>query len=210
MKRIVALIFTVFCFNFSFAKTVKYGTWLEFELTKKLYKKLELSFIPELRLYDDFTVDKYMFDGKIAYEPLQFLTVAGTYRMAYNVKKDGTELNKRFFLDIKGKTSIERGDVSLRARYTNYSDSNAEDKSKFFRTRLKFAYDIKGSKIKPYSSYEVFRDLAKSEFCKGRFDIGFTRKLSKHHRIGFYYRLQDYYNNRSLKHIFGIDYRLKV
>jgi hypothetical protein len=72
-------------------------------------------------------------------------------------------------------------------------------------------YNIKGNKITPFTSFELFQDLVANELEKGRFDIGFTRKMGKLHRIGLYYRLQDYYNsNNNSINILGIDYRIKI
>ena len=68
-------------------------------------------------------------------------------------------------------------------------------------------YNIKGNKITPFVSYELFRNLNENEFDKGRFDIGATRELGKIHRVGIYYRLQDYFSDRNSLNIPGIEYR---
>ena len=69
--------------------------------------------------------------------------------------------------------------------------------------------DIPDNKIKPYLSYELFRNTTDKEFDKSRLDLGATRKIGDLHRIGLYYRLQDYFNDKSSIHILGINYRLK-
>lgn len=191
------------------AKTDKFGTWLEIELTKKLFKKFELSFIPEVRWQDDFTVDKYQFDAKLGYEPFKFLKLAAAYRIKTNVKNKGNETTNRFVFDAALKEGFGRFDASLRTRFTNYSDDE-DVKTTFVRPRVKMVYDIKGNKIAPFTSYELFRDIGESEWQKSRFDIGFTRKLGKLHRVGFYYRLQNYFSNRNSINILGIDYRFKI
>ena len=191
------------------AKTDKYGTWVELEFSKELFKKFELSFIPEVRWQDDFTVDEYQFDAKLGYEPFKFLNVAVAYRNKTNVKNKGNENTNRFVFDLAGKEKLGRFDASLRTRVTNYSDES-DIKTTFIRPRIKFVYDIKGNKIAPFTSYELFRDVHEKNWQKGRFDIGFTRKFGKIHRIGFYYRLQDYFNDRNSINIVGIDYRLKI
>ena len=55
------------------AKTEKFGTWIELTFTKKFLKDFEFSIIPEIRLQDDFTVDEYIFEGKLGYDPFKFL-----------------------------------------------------------------------------------------------------------------------------------------
>ncbi len=208
MRKIFILLFFVFTMLMVNAKTERFGTWIEFEISKELFKKLEFSIIPEFRLQDDWTMDEYLIDAKLAYSPLKFLEVAAAYRYNVNVKNKDNEVFHRFVFDATGKQDIGRFETSLRARFTNYINEG-DEKSNYFRLRLKSAYDIKGSKFKPYTSYELFRNLTLDEFKGGRFDAGFTRKLGEFHRIGLYYRLQDYYSNEQSIHILGIDYRLK-
>ena len=210
MKRnLLLLIFLLLGVFSTQAKTEKFGTWLEFELTKKLWKKLELSFIPDIRFQDDFTIDKYQFDTKVAYEPTKFLEFAAAYRIKTNVKNKENEVTHRLVIDGTGKVDVGRFTPSFRTRYVTYS--NVEDERVVLvRPRVKVVYDIKGNRIAPYTSYESYRDLIANEWLKGRFDIGFTRKIGKLHRIGLYYRLQHYYNSdRNSVNILGIDYRFK-
>lgn len=192
-----------------YAKTDKFGTWLEFELTKTFLKNFEFSIIPDVRLQDDFTVDKYQFDAKLGYEPFKFLSFAAAYRIKTNVKDKGNVTTNRFVFDVSGKEKFGRFNASLRARLTNYSDDD-DVKITFIRPRVKVGYDIKGNKFAPYTSYELFQSLNEKELKKGRFDIGFTRKMGKFHRIGIYYRLQHYYDDRTSINILGIDYRFKI
>jgi hypothetical protein len=210
MSRVIAIVLFFLIGILSVqAKTDKFGTWLEIELTKKLFKKFELSFIPDVRLQDDFTVDKYQFDVKLGYEPFKFLSLAVAYRNKTNVKDKGNETTNRFVFDAAVKEGFGRFDASLRSRITNYSDDR-DVKTTFIRPRIKLVYDIKGNKIAPYTSYELFRDLGEKEWQKSRFTVGFTRKLGKLHRVGIYYRLQDYFSNRNSINILGIDYRFKI
>lgn len=204
---LLCLVFAVVSVN---AKTDKFGTWFEVELTKKFLKKFEISFIPDIRLQDDFTVDKYQFDGKLSYEPFKFLSFAAAYRIKTNIKNKGNETTHRLVFDAAGKTNVGRFTPSFRARYTTYKNVDNE-KVNFIRPRVKVGYDIKGNKLAPYTSYELFQDLQNKRLSKGRFDIGFTRKMGEVHRIGLYYRLQHYFiENRSSINIIGIEYRLKI
>lgn len=212
MKRILFLFFILLIsVSIVQAKTKEFGTWMEFEFSKEIFKKFEISLIPEIRLQDDFTVDEYLIDGKLSFEPVKFLNFAVAYRINTNVKNKGNETSKRFALDATGKQEFERFEASLRTRYTNFTEvEEGDSKSNYFRPRLKLKYDIKGNKIRPFISYELFRNTTKKETRKGRLDVGFTRKLGDLHRIGIYYRLQDYFDDSNSIHILGIDYRLKI
>lgn len=211
MKKIsVVVLFFLIGITSVLAQTEKFGTWIEVELTKKFLKKFEISFIPDLRLHDDFTVDKYQFDSKLSYEPVDFLSLSAAYRIKTNVKTKGNEVSHRYLFDASLKKEVGRFTPSFRARLTNYNDTKEDSKVTFIRPRVKVAYDIKGNKIQPYTSYELFHDIQNKLTEKGRFDVGFTRKLGEYHRIGLYYRLQHYYDSTPSINILGIDYRFKI
>lgn len=211
MKRILLVAILVIAAVGSIkAKTEKFGTWIELELTKTFLKKFEISFIPDIRFNDDFIIDKYQFDGKLAYEPIRFLEFAAAYRIKTNVKSKENEVTQRWVLDATTKMDIGRFSPSLRARYVSYNDVD-ENRVNLLRPRFKVVYDIKNNKFAPYSSYELYHDLINKSLQKGRFDVGFTRKMGKLHRIGIYYRSQHYYNDTHQSiNILGFDYRFKI
>ncbi|GAB1453892.1 hypothetical protein MASR2M47_39480 [Draconibacterium sp.] len=211
MKRLL-LILIIICAGTTslFAKTDKFGTWVELTFTKKFLKDFEFSIIPEVRFQDDFTVDEYIFEGKLGYEPLKFLELSASYRYNTNVKKKGNEISHNVVFDVTGKTDYKRFDGALRFRLTN--DYDADDipwETFYFRPRVKLKYDIRKVKIDPYVCYEVFYNMKNKDLYKGRFDIGVTRKITKQQKIGLYYRNQDYFSIRQSVHILGIDYGFK-
>jgi hypothetical protein len=211
MKRLVLLVFILIVgFSVAYSKTEKFGAWIEVDVAKKFLKNFEFSFIPELRLQDDFTVDEYIFEGKLSYEPVKFLDLAVAYRYDTNVKKSDDEVSQSAVFDVTAKTEYKRFKCSLRARFTN--DTEGGDvpwSSYYFRPRAKIAYNLKGIKIEPYVSYEVFHSFSEHEYFKGRFDVGFSRKFGKNHEAGLYYRLNDYFSEASSIHILGINYGFK-
>jgi hypothetical protein len=211
MKRLLLFIF-IFLIGFSItqAKTEEFGTWIELTFTKKFLKDFEFSIIPELRLQDDFTIDEYIFEGKLGYEPFKFLGFAAAYRLNTNVKNNEDEISHSAVFDVTGKTDVKRFNASLRARFTNDSDGgDVPWESFYFRPRAKLSYNIKGKKVEPYISYEIFHSFREKEYYKARFDVGFSRKFNKKHEVGFYYRLNDYFSERSSIHILGINYGFK-
>ncbi|WP_346857775.1 DUF2490 domain-containing protein [uncultured Draconibacterium sp.] len=211
MKKIsILIIVAVLSFGKVSAKTENFGTWIELEFTKEFLKRFEFSIIPDFRFQDDFSLDKYQFDARLGYTPLDFLEVAAAYRIKTNVKNKENEVTHRLVLDATLKTDVGRFTPSFRTRFVTYNDVDGERVS-VIRPRLKIEYDIKGSKIEPYTRYETYRDFVNNEFTGGRFDVGFTRKMGDLHRIGIYYRLQHYYSGESNSiNIIGIDYRFKI
>lgn len=210
MKRILLAVILICSVLFVQGKTKKFGTWVELEVSKEFLKDFEFSLVPEVRFQDDYSVDEYMIDGVLSWEPVKFLKLATAYRVNTNVKKKANETSHRFAFDAQVKKELGRVEASLRTRFTNYTDQSDDDPGNYFRPRLKLEYDIKGNKIRPFASFELFRNTTSKEFQKERFDIGFTRKLGKIHRVGLYYRLQDYFSDRNSVHILGIEYRLKI
>ncbi len=210
LKRFFLLVvFSAFILNVH-AKTKNFGTWIELDFSEKFMKKFELSFSPEIRLQDNFTVDEYMFDGKFSYKPVKFFEIAAIYRVNIDVKESGNETLGRFAFDATFKKDFGRIESSLRTRYTNYFELDNDDPDKkYLRPRFKFEYDVKGNKIKPFVSYELFRNLADKEFDKSRFDVGASRKVGKNSKVGVYYRLQNYFSDKNSIHILGLEYGIK-
>lgn len=205
--RFFLLVLFLFIYSAGFSQK-NFGTWIELELNKEIVNDVEISFVPEIRFDEKFSVDEYIFEGKLSYEPFKFVGIAGSYRHNTEIKKKGNEITHRVAFDITGKTDFDRFDASLRARFTNDSDGD-ESRNFYFRPRAKLSYNIKGSKIEPYTSYELFMNIKENNFTKQRFDFGAQRKLGDFHRVGLYYRLQDYLDDKVSVNILGIDYRFK-
>ncbi len=211
MKKIVVLFLILITgVSSGLAKTNKFGTWIELEFTKRFFKRFEFSIVPEIRLQDDFTVDKYQFDGQLSYKAFKFLEFAAAYRLKTNVKKKENVTTNRWVFDTTFKTDISRFRPSFRTRITYYNDKEENEKVTTIRPRIKLSYNIAGNNLTPFTSYEIFHNLAKKQIAKGRFDIGLSRKIGKIHRVGVYYRLQHYYEDKTSINILGIDYRLKI
>ncbi|NOR74918.1 MAG: DUF2490 domain-containing protein [Draconibacterium sp.] len=210
MKRLLFFILiSIASNNFLLAQTEKFGTWVELEFTKTFLEKFEFSIIPEFRFQDDFTMDKYQFDAKLAYEPFKFLELAAAYRIKTNIKDKGDEVTHRIVLDAKFSKDFDRFETSFRTRFTTYNNIDNDGKTTMIRPRFKVGYDIRGNKLFPFVSYELFQSLSENELKKGRFTIGVSRKIGEIHRIAIYYGLQHYYIDDQTINILGIDYRLK-
>lgn len=211
MKRLPVILLLLFTSYMSvFARTESFGTWIELTFKKKFLKDFEFSFIPEFRLQDDFTIDEYILEAKLGYEPFKFLDFAAAYRYTTNVRDKGNIVSNSIVFDATGKIEFDRFDASLRTRFTNDVDAGDLPWETFFlRPRVKLKYNIKGVKIDPFIDYELFYNFKLNDWFKGRFDVGITRDFGKHHEIGLYYRLQDYFYQRNSVSILGINYEFK-
>jgi hypothetical protein len=193
----------------SIAKTERFGTWLEFEVRKDFLNNFAFSLTPEFRFQDQFNLDEYMIQGKLSYQPLKFLSLAGSYRLGTEIKSKGNVNYSRIAFDVQASQSFNRFEAALRARYTSNSESQEDEAGKYFRPRISLDYNIKGNKITPFASYELFHNLNAGEAQKSRMDIGFSRSIGKLHRIELYYRLNDYFTDKQSIHILGFGYRLR-
>lgn len=199
-------------------------TWAELEFSKKIIKNLKLEFNPELRFFNDLKMDRYIFDGGLSYKLHKYLTIGGYYRYEnindYKPKKDiyVWESSNRLALDAKTDFDIERFNLSFRLRYTSGAKvaQAGDGNDSYFRYRAKADYNIKGSKIVPYVSYEAFHDLKQNYFDKIRYTGGLAYPLNKNNEISLFYRLQDYLELNSIEdkkesiNIIGVGYSLKL
>ncbi|MBN1819158.1 MAG: DUF2490 domain-containing protein [Prolixibacteraceae bacterium] len=209
-KKLIILFLIILVVNQVQAKTKNFGTWVEAEFSKKIFKKLEFSFKPEVRFQDDFSVDEYMFDGQLTLKAAKFLRLAGAYRYNIDVRNKGNETYHRFAFDVLAKKDWNRLEGSFRTRFTDYTEFGEENsKSNFLRYQLKFEYDLKNCKLRPYTSYELFHDLTEKEINKGRFTLGGSYKLTNNSRIELCYHLQSYFLENSVN-IIGVSYKIEL
>lgn len=211
MKKILILVAlaTLFSNLKLTAQSENFNTWIELEFKKEVLNNLSFSLSPEIRLEDQFKVNEFLFQGKLEYKIFKFLEFNGAYRINTEVKKKGNETYYRWAFDAQAKQDIARFEAMARGRLTNYTDSGDESPGNYFRPRLKLKYDIRGNKIEPFVSYELFRNMTEAQWHKYRIDAGFTRNLGDIHRIGMRYRLHNYFTDKNSVHILGIEYRME-
>jgi len=194
------------------------ATWLELEFSKKIIKNLKVEFNPELRLASGFEMDSYILEGGLSYKLHKYLTVAGYYRFEneYNYREKREiyewESSNRLAFDAKSGFNLKRFDFQFRLRYTNGADfdQTTSERASYFRYRAKVDYDIKGSKLIPFISAEVFHDLILKEVEKSRYTGGLAYPINKNNEISVYYRLQDYTDTKTSLDILGLGYSLKL
>ena len=106
MKRLLLFFLLLSACSSVYARTDKFGTWVEFTFTKKFLKDFEFSFIPEFRLQDEFKLDEYILEGKLGYEPFKFLDFAAAYRYNTNIRDKGNIVSHSIVIDVTGKTGL--------------------------------------------------------------------------------------------------------
>jgi hypothetical protein len=186
----------------------EYQTRVEAKVSFEPIKKIEISFNPELRFDESFSIDKYMLESKLTYKPIKGLSVGGGYRfIANNRETKSTEYLHRFALDAKYKMSFNRLTPSLRLKYTNYTEEAS--KGQFLRYKASVSYNIKKCKFSPEAGFEPFHELSSNEFYKIRYSLGVDYKINKESSINLGYALDYYLQDFLNKHIVYLGYKYK-
>ncbi len=213
MKKKRHLILSIFILCLLSATALAQRTWLELEVSKNITDKLELSLSPEVRFKEKLELTEYFFEPGIEYKFNDYFLLGGKYRLGNNLKKNGgSRFYGRFALDAKTKHKWGKLETQLRLRYTNcddFSDDN-NDKTNYLRLRLKIGYSLKKLALDPYATYEIYRDIDDKEYDKSRWETGLDHKINKHHRVGAFFRINDYFSGKGSVKIIGVAYKLKL
>jgi len=187
-------------------------TWFELEASKDLGEKFQIFIAPEFRYNEGFKLDEYFVEPGVEYKFSDYFSLLGSYRIGNNQNKKGEDRwFGRFAIDAKTGYGWKNLEAKLRLRYTNADDFTVDEKTNYFRTKLELEYSIKKLDLKPYFDYEFYRDLDAGEFTKARWEAGLQYKISKHHRVGAYFRLNDYlHSDKETIKIIGLSYKFKL
>lgn len=210
MKQYPFILFIAFVLSFS-AKAQQ--TWFEFDISKKIAKNLELTIAPEFRFQEKLELKEYFMDAGLDYKIYKYISLGAGYRLGNNIKNSGkTNTFGRFAFDAKTQYEWNNFESQLRFRFTNSDDfaDDENDKTNYLRMRLKFDYSIKKFNLKPYLAYEIYRDIDEKDFTKARLETGLMYKINKHHRVGAYFRTNNYLTKDKSVNIIGLAYQLKL
>ena len=184
-------------------------TRTELELSFKPVKKLKLTFMPQLRFDEDFSLDRYLFETGAEYKPLKFMELGAAYRFVVNPRDTkSTEYFNRYSFSATAKKEFGRFEPAFRLRYSNYADDDITDKN-FIRYKASLKYDIANCKLTPFVASELFQQADGGGLYKMRYSTGLNYKLFKNNYLGVSYKF-DYYNTEYLnKHIISLGYKIK-
>ncbi len=186
-----------------------FQTRTSLDLSFKPIKKLKLSFTPELRFDENFSLDKYLFEGGAEYKVLKFLELGASYRFGVNPRDNkDTEYFNRFSFGATAKKDFSRFESAFRLRYTNDADDGTSSEN-YMRYKASVDYNIRKTKITPFVAVEAFQQLSDAGLYKMRYAAGIDYKLFKKNYIGVDYKFDYYLNDYKNKHILSIGYKIK-
>lgn len=213
-------------------------------------KDLSLEASLQMRLKEDFsTVDRIQTTIGLTYEPIKYLNIGADYILINGHDTDGWNLPRhRANLNVEGKIDAGRFEFSLRERLqTTFRTDSVNRYEKMnpelvLRSKLTVAYNIRHSRWTPYVMFELNNTLnapkvvnnykeeplrCDNYITRYRAGIGAKFKISKKHRLDFYYyfdynrsydigykgnkgTLKEYFQENEYRHIFGISYKFKL
>ncbi len=172
-------------------------------------KKIKLNIIPELRFDQDFSLDRYLFEGEVGYKPYKFLSLGASYRFVGNLRQTkDTEYLNRYAFSATLKKKFMGFEPSLRLRYSNYADEEVSNEE-FLRYKASVKYDIPKGKLTPFIGVEAFQEMSNGQLYKMRYSAGVDYKLFKKNYLGIGYSFNYYLKEYKNRHIINVGYKIK-
>ena len=192
-------------------------TWASAGLKLKFNNKFAITLDQGLRLRENSTTtDQVLTDFGLKWSPIKQLQFGFGSRYILDRGSNGINDNDfRWNLDAAFKHEVKRFEFKYRLRYQNKNElgiSKAEgDESKnYLRFKAGVDYNIKGIKLKPFISTEIFRHLSSTDgsFDNWRYTIGADYDLKKFGEVGVFYRMERELNDPYPKttNIVGLSY----
>lgn len=176
-------------------------TWSSVSLDKKYSDQFRLNLEQSLRMYDNSTqVAQFFTNLDLKYSISDVVSLTGGVRYIRDRDKDdGMYENRlRWNADLNIKHEIDRFTLKYRMRLQTrnelgYSRSEGDFGINAFRLRVGAGYNIKGWKLDPEMSAEIFRESGRyilSSFNKYRFSLQTKYKINKWLDVKAFYRFE--------------------
>lgn len=188
-------------------------TWFDADFSTEIAKDLEFSLSPEIRFKDNFELNEYFLQTGMEYKFSKYFKLGAGYRFGYNINGDDEHKSfGRFHVDAKTGFKWKNFNPKFRLRFTNADDfADENEATNYLRYKLELEYKIKKLNLEPYLLNEWYHDLEAKEFSKSRFEGGLKYKINKHHKIGAYYRVNNYLNRtKDNRNILGLSYKFSL
>lgn len=195
--------------------------WTNLSLSKDV-KDFEFSLEEELRFFQNIgSIEQFYSDFGITYELNKHFDFSTNYRFKTNhTYIEQLENSHRFNIDVKYNFEINRFDCYYKIRFqTEVNNFLHVPSTDFFdnalRNKIKFKYDIKGSKLEPFAEFETFTDISNLnyiELSKMRFTLGLGSEKNKFKGFSAFYRLEKTFSKLINKndYIIGISYAFEL
>ncbi len=203
-KRSLALIILAVCSTIAIAQQEDFNTWYNVSFKGNLYKKVDFSIEPQIRLFDNSRqLSSWQTELNISAPISKWLDVGGAYR--YQVEYDDPRMNERVHrlaLYTKFGFKINRLRWSYRSQIQKEQaniHSSPDGHIQYWEHRHKISLKYKNKKwfVEPSMGIEYFFCLAPAEDVgeyKNRYFISLEKKVSKRVNASLSFKRQDEFN----------------
>lgn len=184
----------------------------------KIAKALKLEVAPEYRFDPGTRASEYLLEAGLSYKVASWLSFGGYYRID-GAKTEDAEgsgsssftTSNRFAFDANTKVSLKRFTPKFRVRFCNFTDfdQSTDDKANYMRYRLGLDYNIKGIKITPFASVELYQKLSSGLFSQARYTLGGEYDFNKKNAVALSYSYSNKFKSETRVHIFELTYKFK-
>ncbi len=201
--KLILIVLTVLLTNNTFSQTdnTDFSAWFITELNYKLNKKWAFSLQEQLRLKEDASViDNYFTQLEATYSVTKKLSVSVAYRYIKEHDNQGNiqgyDAFNRLQFDLSYGHKIERVSLKYRLRYQTKNEFGVENTpNKRIRFKTAIEYNIRGWKLDPKLSAEIFNrfgddDITRNGFNKYRLTLGTSYSTKKIGKFGVFYRFE--------------------
>ena len=213
MRTIRNSIFLLIIFSFSASSQQNdFQSWTSFRLSKKIYKRTNLSVKEGLRLRENSSIRSKVFtDVKLSHNIKKTdLKLAVGYRFAneYNINFS-SEYKHRYYFDFSSVYKYKRFRFTLRDRIQlqGYNSSYTP----LYRQKIDVSYNVRKTPFEPFLQFEYFLNFDE-EFEKLRYTIGFSHRIIKKVNADLFYRIQHQVNTSNPENFYilgtSISYKL--
>ncbi len=221
----ISILIIVITSNISYSQNSDLANWTTIGLEYKLNKKWDFGLEEQLRLKENIsTIDEYFTQFNTEYSVSKNFTLGAGLRYIKENDNEGNiqgyENHFRFNADVSYKHKINDFTLKYRLRYQNknelgISSSEGDYANQHIRFKTSVGYNIKGWKLDPEFSAEIFNHFEKGEdngYDKYRLTFGTEYKFKNSGKINLFYRIEKELNQSIPKttNIIGLKYTYTI
>lgn len=222
---ILSMLLIIISSYIGYSQNSDLANWTTIGLEYKLNEKFSFQLEEQVRLKENISqIDEYFTEISTEYDLTKYFSIgAGARYIRENDtegKIQGYEDHFRFQVDAAFKHKIDQFSLKYRLRYQNknelgVSTSEGDYANQHIRFKTSIGYNIKGWKLDPEFSAELFNHFEKNEkngFDKYRISIGTDYDLKKYGKINLYYQYEKDLNNSnpSILNVIGLKYKYTI
>jgi hypothetical protein len=199
-----------------------FRTWFTVELEGELFNLLDISVVPEVRLWDNSSrLEGFLTEADASVPVLKYLRFGLNYRYQADMEDPGLIRNTNRY-GIYGQASKKFGDLKITYRalyHQEYTDVNTSEWGKIpviqHRHKISLKYTMKDLKLSASTSAEMFFTISPESASyqeKLRLSAGMDYEITEKIGVGVGYKYQQEFfkNNPLSSHILCIGFVIKI